>query len=87
MLVEVTRLRSQELLGYRGHLRKIIERRGGWYFTEENILPAEDLQYRVAVDRLDEMDWEEHLRNKGWYGAPSALEFARALYGLDMNPR
>lgn len=80
MLVEVTRLRAQELMGHRGILRKIIERRDGWYFTENHVLPAEDLGYQIAVSRLDEMDWEEHLRNKGWYDAGPALEFARRLY-------
>jgi hypothetical protein len=80
MLVEVTRLRAQELMGYRWKLRKIIERRDGWYFTEDHVLPAEDLGYQIAVSRLDEMDWEEHLRNKGWYDAGAALEFARRLY-------
>lgn len=81
MLVDVTRLRAQELMGHRRTLRKIIERRDGWYFTEQHVLPAEDLRYQIAVSRLDEIDWEEHLRNKGWFDAGSALAFARSLYG------
>lgn len=83
MLVEVTERRAQALMGYRDHLYKIIERRDGWYFTEKAVLPAENLRYEISVNRLDEMDWEEHLRAKGWYGAGSALAFARSLYGLN----
>lgn len=81
MLVEVTTLRAQELAGYRDTLHHVIERRDGWYFTRDSILPKENLHYRIAVDRLNELDWEDHLRGKGWYDAGSALEFARKLYG------
>lgn len=83
MLTDVTQLRSQELAGHRDALRKIIERRNGWYFTEKNVIPAEHLYYRVAVTRLNELDWEEHLRDKGWYSAPDAIQFARRLYGVN----
>ena len=86
MLVDVTRLRSQDLLGHRQILRKIIERRNGWYFTETSIIPAEHLHYVVDVSRLNEMDWEEHLRDKGWYTAPDALEFARRMYKVTGQP-
>lgn len=86
MLVDVTRLRSQDLLGHRQILRKIIERRNGWYFTETSIIPAEHLHYVVDVNRLNEMDWEEHLRDKGWYTAPDALEFARRMYKVTGHP-
>jgi hypothetical protein len=78
----VTGRRAQALMGYRSYLRKIIERRDGWYFTEEHVLPPEDLTYSIDINRLTEMDWEQHLYNKGWYGASSALEFARRLYGI-----
>jgi outer membrane murein-binding lipoprotein Lpp len=81
MLVEVTQLRAQELMGHRQTLQGIIERIDGWYFTEQAVIPANNLHYVIAVNRLDEPDWEEHLRAKGWYGAPIALEFARRLYG------
>lgn len=82
MLVEVSHLRAQELMGYQQYLSRIIERVDGWYFTERFVIPADDLLYGIPVDRLDEMDWEEHLRGKGWYGAGSALDFARKLYGI-----
>lgn len=82
MLVDVTKLRSQELAGHRSTLRRIIERRDGWYFTEKDIIPAEDLHYCIAVSRLNEMDWEEHLLGKRWYTASRAIEFARDLYGV-----
>jgi hypothetical protein len=83
MLVEVTRLRAQDLMGFREPLSRIIERVNGWYFTERSVIPADDLHYEVAVTRFNEMDWEEHLRGKGWYGASAALELARKLYGVE----
>lgn len=82
MLVDVMRLRAQELAGYRQGLRLIIERVDGWYFTEEHIIPAADLKYTIGVGRLKEMDWEEHLRGKGWYEAATQIPFARRLYGI-----
>ncbi|WP_434513222.1 hypothetical protein ABUV18_03009 (plasmid) [Clavibacter nebraskensis] len=83
MLAEVTQLRSQALLGYRESLQQIIERVNGWYFTEANVIPVEHLHYTIAVSRLDEMDWSEHLDRKGWHSAPWAIAFARRLYGMD----
>lgn len=84
MLVDVARLRSQSLTGHRQTLRRIIERRDGWYFTEDYVIPAESLSYTIATNRLNEIDWERHLLNKGWYTAPSAIEFARTLYGVEV---
>lgn len=85
MLVDVTKLRAQELAGHRETLRRIIERRDGWYFTEDNVIPAEDLHYCIAVNRLNELDWEEHLQKKGWYSALDAIPFARKLYRVDVK--
>jgi hypothetical protein len=82
MLTEVVRLRSQELMGHRQSLRKIIERVDGWYFTERYIIPKDHLAYTIEVDRLDHMDWEKHLYDKGWYDASTEIPFARRLYGL-----
>lgn len=83
MLTDVTRLRSQDLAGNRPTLRRIIERRNGWYFTERHVIPADNLHYCIDIHRLDELDWEEHLRDKGWYSAPDAIHFARKLYRID----
>jgi hypothetical protein len=81
MLVDVVHLRSQELMGHRSALRKIIERVNGWYFTERFVIPAEQLSYTIPVKDLNQMDWEEHLRNRHWYDASIAIPFARRLYG------
>ncbi|MBQ1083327.1 caspase family protein [Nocardiopsis sp. B62] len=81
MLIEVTKYRSQELLGHRHYLRRIIERKDGWYFTEDYVLPADKLWYRIDVYRLGEVDWEEHLNKKGW-PATWNIPFARTLYGI-----
>ncbi len=81
MLIEATNHRSQELLGHRHYLRKIIERKDGWYFTENYVLPAGNIWYRIDVYRLGEMDWEEHLNQKGWH-ATWNISFARTLYNI-----
>ncbi|WP_130402278.1 hypothetical protein [Micromonospora violae] len=86
MLIEVTQLRSQELLGHRYSLRLIIERIDGWYYTEEHVVPADDLHYTIGIGRLDEVDWEEHLRLKGWRGAGTAIAFARRMYKTSELP-
>lgn len=82
MLVTVATLRSQEPLGHRNTLFRIVERRDNWYFTETAIIPSDHLSYVIGRDRLNELDWDEHLYNKGWEGAGAALEFARRLYGV-----
>ena len=84
MLIEVAHLRSQELLGHRHTLHRIIERVNGWYFTERYVLPADNLRYEIDVDRLDEVNWEEHLQGKGWHGAVVSIPFARRLYGINL---
>ncbi|WAC90694.1 hypothetical protein [Mycobacterium sp. Aquia_213] len=81
MLIEVTKLRSQELRGYRGLLVHIIERVDGWYFTDFAVYPVHNLGYQITVDRLDELDWEDHLEGKGWRDSRALLGFARRLYG------
>ncbi|WP_420095805.1 hypothetical protein [Brevibacterium sediminis] len=86
MLEFVAEKRSQELAGHRSTLKHIIERREGWFFTDEAVLPKHDLGYRIDVDRLDEMDWENHLRGKTWYDASYALDFARRLYHVQEQP-
>lgn len=85
MLAEVTQLRSQALMGHRESLHRIIERVNGWYFTEENVIPVDALNYKIAVSRLDEKDWIEHLDRKGWHTAAWAIHFARRLYRLDVH--
>ncbi|MFD7012545.1 hypothetical protein [Rhodococcus jostii] len=86
MLVDVANLRSQALMGHRSTLRRIIQKQdfgvegGGWYFTERAILPERQPSYEIAIHRLNEMDWGDHLRGKGWYEADLALDFARKLY-------
>ncbi|WP_157480023.1 hypothetical protein [Leifsonia sp. Root227] len=82
ILVDVVHLRSQEPMGHRSSLQKIIERVDGWYFTERYVIAAEQLSYTIRIEDLHRMDWEEHLRNRGWYDAAIAIPFARRLYGI-----
>lgn len=82
MLVDVSKLRSQELLGHRDDLRQIIERVDGWYFTERAVFPSNNVSYRIDRERLGDPMWEEHLRSKGWHGAVTMIPFGRRLYGI-----
>jgi hypothetical protein len=86
MLVDVARHRAQELMGHRNTLRRIIERRDGWFFTEKYVIPERNLSYTIGVSRLGE-DWEKHLLGKSWYDAPDAIQFARRLYGATLSQR
>lgn len=86
MLVDVASLRAQELMGHRQTLKRLVERRDGWYFTETSLMPTRDPSYVIHYSRLDEMDWEKHLLGKGWHDAPEALQFARRLMSKPPQP-
>lgn len=58
----------------------LIEYVDGWYIAERSLFPVEHSFYLVAHDRMDEMDWEDHLADKGWGGVHRAMAIARALY-------
>ncbi|WP_157978281.1 caspase family protein [Nocardia aurea] len=85
LLVEVANLRAQSPMGYRDTIRKVFQKAefGGpedaWFFTERALIPAHRPHYEVLYSRLDEMDWSDHLRGKGWYSADQALHLARLL--------
>jgi hypothetical protein len=83
MLVDVSTLRSQELMGYRYSLANILEHKDGWYFTERYIIPGDQLSYTIEVSRLNEMDWEEHLH--GRFEGIHNIPFARRMYGIDRS--
>lgn len=38
----------------------------GWIITERALLPQSIPYYEIAVKRLGELDWEEHILRKGW---------------------
>nr|WP_064571780.1 hypothetical protein [Gordonia sp. LAM0048] len=92
MIMDVTRLRSQELLGYRATLQTVILRDGlyeddQWYYTEKALVPAHRPSYEIEYSRLSELDWEAHLRTKGWSGGARALDQARVLSSrLETSP-
>lgn len=68
------------------HLVEITE--AGWVLTETALLPKSVPYYEIAADRFDEIDWPEHIVNKGWpesYAFPATLEWARKL--LDVPTR
>ncbi|WP_194833180.1 hypothetical protein [Nocardia sp. XZ_19_369] len=85
LLIDISRLRSQELLGYRRTMLRIVQKEGvgdedAWYLTEKALIPAQSPDYEIEYDRLDELDWAEHLRGKGWYGAEHAIHLARLMH-------
>lgn len=85
MLVDVYKLRSQELLGHRDDLREIVERVDGWYFTEQATFPSNNVSYRIGRERLGDPTWEEHLLGKGWHSAVNMIPFGRRLYGIALG--
>lgn len=84
MLVEIADFRAQELMGYRYTIWRVIQKEGiedaAWYFTETALIPAHQPSYEILYTRLDEIDWEQHLRGKGWHGAEEALHLARLVH-------
>ncbi|MGV9546198.1 hypothetical protein ACWDSF_33195 [Nocardia beijingensis] len=82
-LVEIAELRAQELWGYRYTVWRVIQKDGigdtAWYFTETALIPAHQPSYEILYTQLDEIDWEQHLYAKGWYGADKALRVARLV--------
>ena len=48
----------------------------GWILTDSALIPKSYRSYHIAINRLGEIDWSEHIRNKGW---PESLAFAEAL--------
>lgn len=83
MLVDIAELRSQEPMGYRHTIWRVIQKEGledeAWYLTERALIPAHNPSYEILYARLDEDDWEQHLYTKGWYGADAALRVARLV--------
>ncbi|QVI19685.1 hypothetical protein KHQ06_25430 [Nocardia tengchongensis] len=82
MLVEIARLRAQKLRGYRYTIWRVVQKEDvgdGWYLTETALIPADDPSYEILYTRLDEIDWEQHLYNKGWHGAERAIRLARLV--------
>lgn len=58
----------------------IIEYVDGWFITEDGIVSREHPYYFINRNRTNDLDWEEHISDKGWPGAHSAMRVARAYY-------
>jgi hypothetical protein len=78
-LLFAAQYRAQALRSGSEYFRALIECVDGWYISEDRIFPREHPYYSIAADRLDEMDWESHISDKGWTGIYAALEVARPL--------
>lgn len=78
-LVFAAKYRAQALRSGSEYFEKLIECVDGWYISEDRVFPREHPFYSITKDRLNEMDWESHISDKGWSGIHSALEVARPL--------
>jgi hypothetical protein len=69
-------------------IRKIVEiLQSGWVITERYLLPKSYRDYTIDVSRLNELDWPEHIRNKGWKESFSFEEALNVARGLKAFPR
>lgn len=54
-----------------------------WVVTDSRIFPKDRPYYTIAISRVDEMDWAEHIKGKRWNGESgidTALAVARQLH-------
>lgn len=58
----------------------IIEHVDGWFITEDGLVSREHPYYFINQHRMNDLDWEEHISDKGWPGIFSAMRVARAYY-------
>lgn len=82
-LQHAARYRSQTLNSGSDYLHHIVEFVDGWYITEGGVVSREHPYYFIDKTRLHEMDWEQHITNKGWDGIHVAMKVARALFPQD----
>lgn len=55
-----------------------------WVITEDRIFPKDRPWYTIAMSRIDELDWADHIKGKRWNGESgidSALQLARKFAG------
>lgn len=53
-----------------------------WVITEDRVFPKDQPWYTIAMNRLDEVDWVDHIRGKQWEGESGielALEIAKRV--------
>lgn len=58
----------------------IVEYVDGWFITEDGVVSREHPYYFIHRSRMNDLDWEEHISDKGWPGISSAMRVARAYY-------
>jgi pimeloyl-ACP methyl ester carboxylesterase len=80
-LVFAASYRAQSLNQGSQYFQSIIEYVDGWFITERGLFPRAHPYYFIGIDRLAELDWEEHVASKGWDGIHAAMRVARALLG------
>ncbi|MCW2549969.1 MAG: hypothetical protein JWN96_4429 [Mycobacterium sp.] len=86
-LAYAVKYRSQKLNMGSQYLTAVCEYVDGWYITAKVLLPRGNEYYFIAGDRYDEMDWEQHISDKGWDGIFEALRVARAMRRADVSRR
>lgn len=62
------------------NFNSIIEYLDGWYLTDRGVVSREHPYYLIGRERVDEMDWEQHISDKGWDGIYPAMRVARKVF-------
>lgn len=83
LLVLASEGRKGWRMGSRHAYRKLIQLVDDfWVVSEDRIFPKDRPYYTIAMSRIDEMDWSDHIKGKRWEGESGideALQIARKL--------
>lgn len=83
-LTYAAEMRAQKLRWQANHFDRVIEPFEGWFLTEGGLVAKERI-YHIGRDRMDDLDWEEHLGNR-YPDVLGPLAVARAYYArVDAN--
>ncbi|WP_157210300.1 esterase/lipase family protein [Nocardioides aequoreus] len=86
-LEHAARYRSQTLNSGSEYLTHLIELVEGWYITQRGVVSREHPYYFISRERVHELDWEQHVSDKGWEGIHAAMRVSRALFAEGQHPR
>lgn len=83
LLVLASEGRKGWRMGSRHAYRKLIQLVGDfWVVSEDRVFPKDRPYYTIAMSRIDEMDWSDHIKGKRWdgeSGIDEALQIARNI--------
>lgn len=83
LLVLASEARKGWRMGSRHAYRKLIQQVDDfWVISEDRIFPKDRPYYTIAMSRINEMDWSDHIKGKRWEGESGideALQIARKI--------